>query len=88
MITVYTAKWLTDRSVDRIVRKQMRRINCLIKKAARQGKTYVAFEFEKFSEKIRDKIVDNLIDKGYNICKYDFGKAFGYLKNRYLISWK
>ena len=51
MITVYTAKWMTDKSVDRIVRKQMRHINRLVKKAARQGKTYVAFEFEKFSEK-------------------------------------
>lgn len=88
MITVYTAKWLTDKSVDRIVRKQMRSINRLVKKAARQGRTYVAFEFEKFSEKIRDKIISNLIDKGYDICKYDLGKIFGYSKNRYLISWK
>ena len=91
MITAYTAKYFTEKSKAKVVKRMLRKIYREIKKATKQGHIFTSFEPVDLSDKIVEEILKTLIDKGYDIIKYKYRyRCDGVFDPgiRYVISWK
>ena len=86
MITAYTAKYFTEKSKTKVVKKALRKIYRKIKKAARQGYVTTSFELVDLSDKVVEEILKTLVDKGYDMIKYKYNGDFSPVF-RYVISW-